>query len=386
MVLVSLWATYDIEFSLPKITGVLLGIALFFTVVDYSRTIESWLHCWILYGLAGLGITFLGLVGTAWPSGKIALLDRINVKMISLLKGFPGAQEGFHPNEIAGAMLWFLPALIVSGLFFILEQDDRIASILPGFFHRLSWILGLKVLWSFYAWFCLGVFALTQSRSGYLGLIISLGLLGWLMLKGRWKLYSVGLLSIMILLIFNSFRSEITQKLLFNQSIIDDPALSIDTLEGRVEIWSRAIYGIQDFPFTGMGMNTFRRVVRVLYPLFLIGPDSDIGHAHNEFLQAALDLGLPGLIAFIAINLSSFWMIIDLWQNRDRFKGKIDSRLTNGIILGCGASLGAHFIYGITDAVALGAKPGFIFWLLIGLITSLNLLSQSSLASLPSDR
>ena len=37
-------------------------------------------------------------------------------------------------------------------------------------------------------------------------------------------------------------------------------------------------------------MNTFRHVVHLLYPLFTISPDIDFGHAHNEFLQAAIDL------------------------------------------------------------------------------------------------
>ncbi|MBU4225932.1 MAG: O-antigen ligase family protein [Chloroflexi bacterium] len=81
-----------------------------------------------------------------------------------------------------------------------------------------------------------------------------------------------------------------------------------------MEVWSRAIYGIQDFPFTGMGVNAFRKVVPVLYPLFTVSPDVDIGHAHNEFLQAGLDLGIPGLIAFSALYIGVFWMLADIWK------------------------------------------------------------------------
>jgi O-antigen ligase len=44
----------------------------------------------------------------------------------------------------------------------------------------------------------------------------------------------------------------------------------VPSIEGRLEVWNRAIYGITDFPFTGMGMNTFRKVVHVLYPLFSV--------------------------------------------------------------------------------------------------------------------
>ena len=52
----------------------------------------------------------------------------------------------------------------------------------------------------------------------------------------------------------------------------------------------------------------------MLYPLFTVSPDVDIGHAHNEFLQAGLDLGIPGLIAFIALYIGVFWMLADIWK------------------------------------------------------------------------
>jgi len=120
-------------------------------------------------------------------------------------------------------------------------------------------------------------------------------------------------------------------------------------------------------------------VVPVLYPLFLVSPDVDIGHAHNEFLQAALDLGIPGLIAFVAIYIIAFWMLADIWKatrhpqlNTDYwslFTGH--SSLTRSLALGLGGGLLAHMLYGLTDAVALGAKPGVLFWMLLGLIAGL---------------
>ena len=36
-----------------------------------------------------------------------------------------------------------------------------------------------------------------------------------------------------------------------------------------------------------------------------------------------------------------------------------------------GGALLAHLVYGLTDAVALGAKPGLVFWLVLGLIAGL---------------
>ena len=159
----------------------------------------------------------------------------------------------------------------------------------------------------------------------------------------------------------------------------------MNTLEGRVEIWSRAIYGLQDFPFTGMGMNTFREVVHVLYPLFLIAPDVDIGHAHNEFLQAGLDLGIPGLIAFIALYIGAFWMLADIWK-RTRNSQPLTPNLQRSTVLGLGGGLSAHLLYGLTDAVALGAKPGVLFWMLLGLIAGLHGQLQSTLVTFQDEK
>ncbi|MGB4871794.1 MAG: O-antigen ligase family protein, partial [Candidatus Promineifilaceae bacterium] len=147
----------------------------------------------------------------------------------------------------------------------------------------------------------------------------------------------------------------------------DEAALAdgINTLNGRMEIWSRAIYGIQDFPFTGMGMNNFRRVVHILYPLFLISPDTDIAHAHNHLLQAALDLGIPGLIAYLALWLGSAAMLWQVWRAA---AAQAQSRWYRALVIGLAGSLAAYFVYGLLDTVALGAKPGFIFWMLLGVV------------------
>jgi putative inorganic carbon (HCO3(-)) transporter len=141
------------------------------------------------------------------------------------------------------------------------------------------------------------------------------------------------------------------------------PEQVIGTIEGRAEIWSRAIFAIQDFPFTGMGMNTFRTLVHLLYPLTLLGPGVDIAHAHNTWLQVALDLGLPGLVAY-----ASIWLTIIVMQLQV-IRGASDRwiRAISTGVLGC---LTGYFIYGLTDTVALGSRPGFLLWMLLALGTA----------------
>jgi len=132
-----------------------------------------------------------------------------------------------------------------------------------------------------------------------------------------------------------------------------------------------------------MGMNTFRSGINIFYPWSAGNAIKDIGHAHNEFLQAALDLGLPGLIGFLSLNLVSAWMLVQTWRNvkpvnpeikPDSFSGWFSSTVgVRALVVGFTGGFLAHLLFGLIDAIALGAKPGVMFWMLLGLITGLYL-------------
>jgi putative inorganic carbon (HCO3(-)) transporter len=136
------------------------------------------------------------------------------------------------------------------------------------------------------------------------------------------------------------------------------------TVAGRVELWSRAVDAIRDAPLTGVGMNAFRVVMPERYPPFLF-PITDLAHAHNHLLQAALDVGLPGLVAY-----ASIWLIIGALLVR--VLRLSDERVYRSIAGGIGAGLIAHFVFGLTDAIPLGAKVGVLFWLTLALTCSLH--------------
>ncbi len=380
MVLVSLWATYDIAISLPKVSGMVLGLGVYFAVVRAAERPHGYFLSLLAYLGLGLGIAALGVIATGFTS-KITLLDPLMSRLPRFITGLKGLESGFHPNEVAGALIWVLPLMMVISVTLFLPRpavNENAGVTGTDWFEKLRgwrW-LGVTCLSLAATFFSFVVFLLCQSRGAYIGLSLSLPLLILFALPRGGRRVSLAALAVLAvalgLLLASNWAAARTW--ITGNDLAADPALSLGSLEGRVEVWSRAIYAIQDFPFTGLGMNIFRKVLPVLYPLFLVSPDIDIGHAHNEFLQAALDLGLPGLIAFLALYIGAFWMLAEIWSSTRQLarNPELYTLVTRSLALGLGGGLLAHLLYGLTDAVALGAKPGMLFWMLLGLIAGLR--------------
>jgi putative inorganic carbon (HCO3(-)) transporter len=371
MVLVSLAATSGGLVSGPKIAGLIYGLALFYAVVAFAG--RSWDRLLVASGgllICGLAVAALGLLGIGWSAKQAAWAPLLG--HLPQLITLPGAPSGVNANEVAGALLWALPptlAVAVAGL--------RRGNPLPERLGRRSWTLLLALIWL--GVLCGGaVFLLAQSRSGLLGLLFALLLLGVAGRGYRWPAVALALLVVGGLvgaagMFLVSADPPQVQELSGNPA-----ALGLDSLEGRLEIWGRAVYGIEDFPLTGLGLGAFRQVGPILYPLFFAGPGTDIAHAHNLFMQTALDLGLPGLVAFVALWLVAAAMLWRTWQAVGRPAVSAHQTWLQFLALGFGGALLGTFVYSLTDAIALGARPGFIFWLLLGLIAGLHRLAVGS--------
>lgn len=65
----------------------------------------------------------------------------------------------------------------------------------------------------------------------------------------------------------------------------------------RFDIWSRSLEIVQDHPWTGIGASNFPEVGPT-YGLIDPATGDAFLHAHNLFLHAAVEFGIPGLLAF----------------------------------------------------------------------------------------
>lgn len=144
--------------------------------------------------------------------------------------------------------------------------------------------------------FPLAVLVFTKSRGAWLGLPTGLAVLVIL----RWSRWGSAAVLVIFLAVsvFLASHIDLAQDLLAGGGAYS----TITSLQGREEIWTRAIAQIKDFPLTGMGMGTFPQVSRALYPYFILTTGEN-PHAHNLYLQIAVDLGLLGLAVWFVMAL-----------------------------------------------------------------------------------
>lgn len=344
MIGLSVTVTFDWAISGPKIAGIFLGIALLYATTGYGRQEHSLWPVVSVVLLAGVLMAFVGLIGGRWLP-PFDFLNRAGA-LLSLPGGIPGAAGGVvNPNELAGVLTWVLP-LLLACLLVSLRRATRAHLVATTLLPAIAF-LGLLLI-------------ATGSRGGMLAAALGILLVLAFYVPAHWRL----VLGIGVLVGLGALVAYTASRV--DQNIVGDAV----GMSGRLEIWSRALLGIADFPLTGMGVNGFRRVVDVLYPLYTISGDIDLGHAHNQVLQAALDLGLPGLIAYLAL-----WVISGglLWSSYRRLRLRhVERHPYYGLVAGLAGSLLAGWIFGIFDAIALGARPGFIWWLLLGLTAAVH--------------
>jgi hypothetical protein len=186
MIPVAVWASAAHELTLPKLTGLILGLAAFRALVNAVRTphhLDLAVACFLA---SGLGLAAVGLLGTSWMQKWPALtplLDRIP----RLMQGLPGVEDGIHPNVLAGSLLFFLPVSLAA--------VGARRSI--GWRGKLAGLTALLLALGFAA-----LLLLTQSRSAWLGAAAGLGAMAWIRWRrARWPLAGAALLLVLVLIV-----------------------------------------------------------------------------------------------------------------------------------------------------------------------------------------
>jgi putative inorganic carbon (HCO3(-)) transporter len=346
MLPVSLWASFDLRLSLPKAAGLLVGVTVFYGTVAYTRDGARLRFGLVAYVLAGMAVALVSLLGADWPA-KYSLLGALVQRLPALIRGLPGAAAGVHPNEVAGVLLWFVPLQIA----------------LAGWFaqrRKLGTPLGRRLVVSLLC--TTATLILTQSRSGWLGLAVGLAVMAAFVDRRVRLGLPVALAAALILVASRGV----------DWGILAMPSGALagaSDWRSRLPIWRCALWAIHDFPLTGMGLGAFRRLAPLLYGLDL-PPGQDIGHAHNGVLQAGVDFGVPGMVSYVSIWMLSASLVVSaLSCARGRLRV---------VAIGLAGCLAASFVYNLADAIALGALPMPLWWMMLGLLVSVARLTSAA--------
>jgi len=131
---------------------------------------------------------------------------------------------------------------------------------------------------------------------------------------------------------------------------------------GRRWHWQAAINMIKAHPFLGIGTNTFS----INYDRYKIATDPLSGfYAHNAYLHVAAEIGLIGLIIFIAMIIAA---IRNWWINYKR----INTLDLGAISLGIFGSFIGYLAAGLLESNLQYSNLAVLFWSILGLITAVN--------------
>lgn len=322
------------EDTFIQVIRLLAGIALFYSIVDWGCLPSRVGGLVILLLLISMGLFVLGFFGVEWVAERTKFLPG---EIFSVFKVW--VSDPAHPNVLAGSLVLIAPlpfALILynSGFPFNVKLRRWI-----NFLYVICFISAASMIF------------LSQSRGAALALTLSFIVLIAMRWKWGWilgaALISIGALAAIV------GGASLSALLLDNQTV--------GTLSTRVELWARGLSIVGNFPLTGIGMGLFGQVIGYWMPM-ITGGESEIVHAHNLFLQIAIDLGLPGLVGWISILLVSTAVAWKIY--------KAGSREQDRWVVGVGAGFlcmsVAMIAHGMVDAVVWGLRSAPLVWVIWG--------------------
>jgi putative inorganic carbon (HCO3(-)) transporter len=332
---VNLWAAVDRDVAWQAAGYLLLGVTFYVGAVRWPLFQQRpMMLAWLLLIFAGL----LALVGPFIVADRQTWVWFVPIQQrIAPITAQWG--ETINPNILAGALVVVLP--LAASLLIAPEPS-------PSHRRWSKWLRQL-VLAALTLLLLVAIF-FTRSRGAQLAAIVALSLvmcMRWPRLG--WAVPALGVAAAGVLL-------WVGPEVALDQISTGG---AIGGLDERLEIWSRALYALQDFAFTGVGIGHFNRVVPLLYPYFLVSPSVDIPHAHHMVLQVGIDLGLPGLIAWLAIQMTVAALSIVTWRHQTGV-----ARTLAGGVLG---ALVAMLVHGQLDATLWGTRLAFLPWMLYAL-------------------
>ncbi|HEV2747327.1 MAG TPA: O-antigen ligase family protein, partial [Allosphingosinicella sp.] len=133
--------------------------------------------------------------------------------------------------------------------------------------------------------------------------------------------------------------------------------------DARLETWPDVLRVIQMYLPFGSGLGTFVPVYQAIENLDLVG-ERYLNHAHNDYLEIALEMGIPGIL------LVGCFFILFLWAAKNALLGPADRAyrlLCGAAVVGIVVLLG----HSVVDYPMRTSTLALVFALLFGLLMPL---------------
>lgn len=331
---IGFYSAPDPSSSLAALWRIVLGVAIFYGLVNGLQSNARLRRLPAGLILGSLLLTLLALVGTGWDAVRLFRLPQVYERLPRLLRDLQD-QNPFHPRVMGMALATLLPMPAALFLFSSHMHDQLWAGI-------STLAMGLTIL-------------LTQSVQAVFGVACALLFLGicW----KRWLLSSIPLVLGMLVIGLRFYGLPRITNILLSPA---NPLGIAVTL--RLDIWSRALAMLYDRPYTGIGLDAYPLMQWYFYPGVMLGTEP---HAHNLLLQVALDLGLPGLLAFLWVLLGVGWMVI----RTVRLNANGEER---ALLLGAAAGIVSCMTAGLLDTL-WASKAAVMLWIVLGMGAGLSL-------------
>lgn len=220
-----------------------------------------------------------------------------------------------------------------------------------------------KVLAGFFFIMMFVAFILAASRGAWVSLAASTAVLIPFLYRNR-SLKRVFLASLVCAIVILFALSH------FDLSIAADRARSI--IEGvgvddtRMAIWLGAAGLVGSHPWLGSGVGTFAAV----YPQALIRPAGQyayslIDHAHNDYLEMAVEVGFVGLLAFL-------WIVAGALAAGLGEFGKAEGQFTRSVLAGAVIGVMSVALHSIVDFSLRIPANAILFTALIAIIMTMQ--------------
>lgn len=297
----------------PYVAGFLvligLGTLSYWYAVDPTETLPQILRLTALLVLLCVGMTaikslkdFHRLVAVVLLSAIVPVLTGLHQLATGQLVEREGVLAILGTFQFANGYALFLSLILILGVVVLMEARSLVARLV------VSLGLGLVSLCLF----------LTYSRIVWIGVVVMLALLA--ILHYRRLVLAAAVCALIVAVAVPSSVGLVEQR--FSDLSPSSTSYSNNSLSWRLENWSRMLPWGSERPVTGHGLASYKDLTLIEFGgrdrVWSDPPETPLSgptgvSAHNDYVKLFVELGVPGVLAWIFTLLA---LLVALWRAR----------------------------------------------------------------------